>query len=84
VSQVTLARNKSLGDRIADFCRTEGAASGPTRWRGPETYCSAPFQAVKSEMSRTPLRKRICDGGLPYSMTYSLDFFFRRPVMAPK
>jgi dienelactone hydrolase len=29
VSQLTLARNNSFGHRIADFCRTEGTASGP-------------------------------------------------------
>jgi Dienelactone hydrolase family len=29
VSQLTLAPNNSFGHRIADFCRTEGTASGP-------------------------------------------------------
>jgi hypothetical protein len=65
VSQLTLARNKSLGDRIADFCRTEGTASGPDALARPGDLPQRSISSCENEMSRTPLRKRVCDGGLP-------------------
>jgi hypothetical protein len=43
---------------------------------------SSGAMSLRCSISQIPLRKRVCDGGLPKPKTYSPDFF--SPVMAPK